>query len=259
MRGKNAKLCPIVLNWKKRSRLFSWSKLTTWANRSGIFLLSVLSLVAIALPHLVLVIGRCGWLSEQGCYVFGQDVPQWYRAALLHGPWFVSLPLIVLIDHFREKREAWRMRYAICWMVLFGIAFGYVGNYYWQGLQGNQSPGETLGAIGLAALGPATLLFVIWRGRLQGQANQIARSGSVTEQYRQASTMLGSDDVALRVAGIVLIREVGRTEKTYRRMSLKLLRTFVGDRKNNQGEDTEVAHRTINYLSDRRMRRRIEK
>ena len=259
MLGQIGKLWSIVLNWKKRSRLFSWSKLTTWAKRSGFFLLSVLSLIAIALPHLVLVIGRCGWLSEQCCYVFGQYAPQWYRGALLHGPWIVSLLLIGLIGHLREKREAWRMRYAICWMVLFGIAFGYVGNYYWLGLQGDQSPGETLGAIGLAALGPATLLFVIWRGRLQDQANQIARSGSVTEQYRQASTMLNSDDVALRVAGIVLIREVGRTGKTYRRMSLKLLRTFVADPKYGQGEDTEVAHHTINYLSDRRVRRQIEK
>ena len=241
MRGKIAKLCSIVLNWKKRSRCFSWSKLTKWANRSWIFLLSVLSLIAIALPHLVLVIGRCDWLSEQCCYVLGQDAPQWYRAALLHGPWMVSLPLIVLIDHFREKREAWRMRYAICWMVLFGITFGYMAAYHWGGLQGSQSHGETLGAIGLATVGPASLLFVIWRGRLQGQANQIARKSAWAERYQQASVMLASNDVVVRLAGIDLIGELDRADDRHRRMSKALLRAFLRNPRFGRGEDTHAA------------------
>ena len=263
MSGENQSLRPKVSKkvskWKKGSRLFSRRMRAKWLKQSGLFSLSIFSLMAIAVIHLWLLFHRCGLLSQDCCRIFGEPSPLLYRAGLLHGAWVASLLAIWLIDHFREQGEAWRMRYAICWMILFGVTFGYVGAYHWQGLQDNQSPGQTLGAIGLAALGPATLLFVIWRGRLEGQANQIARSRSVTDQYRQASTMLGSGDVAQRVAGIALIREVGRTDKTYRRMSVRLLRTFVGDSKYGQGEDKEAAHQTINYLSDRRMRRSIEK
>ena len=227
--------------WKSGSRLLSWSTFTTWAKRSGLFSLSVGSLIAIALLHLALVINQCGWLSEQCSYISVLDPPEWYRVALLHGPWIVSLPTIGLIDHFRGKQEAWRMRYAICWMVLFGITFGYVGAYHWQGLQDNQSPGETLGAIGLAALGPATLLFVIWRGTLQNQANQIARNQSLPERYQRAARMLRTDDPLVRAGGVHVIEQIGSEFKDYRQMCINSLASIADHHGHSEPLQDDVA------------------
>ena len=71
--------------------------------------------------------------------------------------------------------------------------------------------------------------------------------------------MLSSDNVAVRLAGVAFIRELGRANKAYRRMSVKLLRAFVSSSKYGQGEDTDIAQMAITYLSDRRIRRRIER
>ena len=230
-----------------------------WAKRSRLFLLSLLVLTIFAGVHAIPAMCECGF-SGQGCpYVLGQHQGNWYLFALLHVPWAASLVIIGMIVYLREKGQAWRMRYAICWMVLFVITFGYVGSYHWEGLQGNQSSGETLGGLGLAAVGVSTVLFVIWRGRIAGNANQIASDLSIAQQYKHASTMLSSDDVAVRFAGVALFRELGRANKANRRMSVKLLRSFVSSPKFGQGEDTALAQATISYLSDHRMRRRIER
>ena len=230
-----------------------------WAKRSKLFVLSLLALTIIAGVHAVLAMSECG-LNGQDCrYVLGQHRPESYRFALLHVPWAASVVIICMIVGLREKRQAWRMRYAICWMILFAITFGYVGSYHWEGLQGNQSSGQTLGSLGLAAVGVSTVLFVIWRGRIAGQANRIASDQSIAQQYQHASTMLSSDNVAVRLAGVAFIRELGGANKAYRRMSVKLLRAFVSSSKYGQGEDTDIAQMAITYLSDRRIQRRIER
>ena len=135
-----------------------------WIKRSKFFLLSLLVLTIIAGVHAILVMCECSFRG-QGCpYVLGQHRPNEYLFTLLHVPWAASLVIIGIIVYLREKGQAWRMRYAICWMILFAITFGYVGSYHWEGLQGDQSSGETLGSLGLAAVGISTVLFVIWRG-----------------------------------------------------------------------------------------------
>lgn len=250
-----------ICGWAKRSKRF-----VGWVKRSKLFVLSLLALTIIAGVHAVLAMSECGLNGPDCRYVLGQHRPESYRFALLHVPWAASVVIICMIVGLREKRQAWRMRYAICWMILFAITFGYVGSYHWEGLQGNQSSGQTLGSLGLAAVGVSTVLFVIWRGRIAGQANRIASDQSIAQQYQHASTMLSSDNVAVRLAGVAFIRELGganrelgRANKAYRRMSVKLLRAFASSSKYGQGEDTDIAQMAITYLSDRRIRRRIER
>ncbi len=137
-----------------------------WVQRSWLFLISILAVTAVAWIHAWLAICKCG-LAVQKCHkVCELCSPDLYAHFSWHIPWLVSIFAIGMIIYLRETHQAWRMRYAICWMILFAVALGYMCVYHWDGLQGNQSPAETLGNIGLAAVGVATLLFVVWRGRL---------------------------------------------------------------------------------------------
>ena len=150
-----------------------------WTRRSKLFLLSLSALLIIVAVHAILAMGECGWDGQDCPYVLGEHQPGWYGSALLHGPWVAWIVITCIIIGLREKKgEVQRMRYAICWMILFTITFGYVGAYHWEGLQGNQSSGETLGSLGLAAVGVASVLFVIWRGRIADRANQIAEEAN---------------------------------------------------------------------------------
>ena len=145
-----------------------------------------------------------GYLQMRvGCPKVSQGVRTMLADLYAHFSWHIPVArfdfAIGMIIYLRETHQAWRMRYAICWMILFAVALGYMCVYHWDGLQGNQSPAETLGNIGLAAVGVATLLFVVWRGRLVGQANQIARNQSLPERYQRAGAMLRNDDPLVRV------------------------------------------------------------
>ena len=225
-----------------------------WLDRSGFFGLSICSILLVTAGHVALTIleyGGCAMLSER---VLDSELSQWYAFVLLHGPWVAYLPIVGLLVYLRATRQAWRMRFAICWLILFGITFGYVCAYHWASLGGSDSPAETLGNIGLAALGPATLLFVIWRGRLQGQANQIARNQSLPERYQRAAQLLRNDDPLVSAGGVHVIEQIGSEFRDYRQLCIERLTKYADQHDNAEAKkgDVATARAAVKRLEERR-------
>ncbi len=247
----------LVTQWRK-----CWARLRrtrNWTWEHKFFVSVIVALVIITASHVWLVIDECRLGGACCQYLFGKLLPPWYRVALLHAPWIAAVILIGWLVRLRATRQAHRQRFTGSFVAVVAIALGYMAAYHWEGLRGEESPSAVLSNIGLAVVGVSGVLFVVWQARIASENNQIAADKSLAEQFMQASEMLYSDHVGTRLSGIAVIRSLGRKNETYRKMSVRLLRTFATDSTRVQGEDTDVAQTTLLYLSNRRPRRRVRR
>ena len=113
-----------------------------------------------------------------------------------------------------------RMRHAIAILALLGLAITSVSIYGWNWLNQGDSPNsETIQHIALGVAVLLTVIFVIWRER-------IASGKATSDRYANAVQMLSDPNAATQIAGIRIIRDLGRYS-LYQEMGLAVLQAFV--------------------------------
>ena len=86
---------------------------------------------------------------------------------------------------------------------------------------GDDSNSATVRNVALGFVAVLAPIFVIWRER-------IASGKAASDRYEKAVQMLGDPNLAICVAGIGVIEELGHYP-TYKKMGLAVLSTFVED------------------------------
>ena len=139
---------------------------------------------------------------------------------------------IYLCCQIRKKESLGRMRHAIAILGLLGLAIASASIYGWSWLNsGDDSNSGTIRNIALGIAAILTLVFVVWRERIA--------SGTATfDRYESAVQMLGDPSVATCIAGIRIIRDLGRYPG-YRTMGLPVLRAFVQDPTPSRPDETK--------------------
>ena len=113
-----------------------------------------------------------------------------------------------------------RVRHALAVLAISGAAVASASMCVWDWLNGGQEPNSVTVrnvALGFAAL--LTVVFVIWRERIaSGQAS--------FERFQRGTNMLNDGNMAVRIGGICIIREVGRYWR-YREQAVCVLEAFI--------------------------------
>lgn len=180
--------------------------------------------------HWFLIVRLCGW-DGTGCdYALSEHVGSVYRSGLQHGALVASIVGGVVLCYLQGSDQQWRMRYAIAGIAQIVIAAGYITAYNWDGLNGSESPSDTIRNVGLGIAAVLTLIFVIWRERIASNVAADKLSDSLAERYQNGARMMASGNTIERIAGISLIEELGRGNPRYRAMCLGLLNQWLSYR-----------------------------
>ena len=101
---------------------------------------AALVLLLIAGIHWVLLSVDSSWCAPDCNFAINNDAAWGYKFSLLHGPLLISLGVFIWMLHLRNRGEEYRVSYAICGLLLIGIAVGYISAYHWDGLNGSEAP-----------------------------------------------------------------------------------------------------------------------
>ena len=97
-----------------------------------------------------------------------------------------------------------------------------------NGIQMGESGSTTLRNVGLLAAAPIALIVAVWRSRVAERQADTAQRGLLNERYQQGAAMLGSDVLAVRLAGIYALQRLAEEHPVeYHIEATRLLCAFV--------------------------------
>ena len=122
---------------------------------------------------------------------------------------------------------------AICMVIVGGVALS-IASWDWlsagesNGTRTGESGSTTIRNLGLVAGGIAALAIAVWRSLLAQQEAITARRGLLNARYQEGAAMLGSEVLAVRLAGIYALQHLAdEYPAEYHIEVMRLLCAFV--------------------------------
>ena len=131
----------------------------------------------------------------------------------------------------RICRRFWRWEER-WWMVAVGtwvLASSIVACVFWDELRGvGESPSETIRNLGVVVGGVVAILLTVWRSTIATRQLETSQGSLLNERYQEATRMLGSDVLSVRLGGIHALSSLARERpEQYHLPAMELLSAFV--------------------------------
>ena len=81
---------------------------------------------------------------------------------------------------------------------------------YWNVLKGPDSAGATVRNIGLVGGGLIAIVLALWRSAIAQRQAEVAEQDSLDGQFQKAASMLGHEDLFVRIGGVSVLHYLGR-------------------------------------------------
>ena len=80
---------------------------------------------------------------------------------------------------------------------------------YWNELKGPDSAGATVRNIGLVGGGLIAIVLALWRSAIAQRQAEVAEQDSLDGQFQKAASMLGHEDLFVRIGGVTVLYYLG--------------------------------------------------
>ena len=146
---------------------------------------------------------------------------------------WVRRQIRLVLKHIRA-----RLRLYLLWLALVGTAAAGIWSLvnFWDWLQieqvgdavNRESGSTTLRNIGLVVAGVVALPLALWRSWVAQRQADTARQSLLNERYQQSAAMLGSDVLAVRLAGIYALDRLAKAHpQQYHIQIMQVFSAFV--------------------------------
>ena len=122
------------------------------------------------------------------------------------------------------------------------VAIFVLSFHYWDELRGADSAGAAVRNIGLVGGGLIAIVLALWRSVISQRQAEVADRDSLDGQFQKAASMLGHDDLFVRIGGVSVLYWLGRNHLTrYGFQVCEILDTFSSLKRNDLGGEHNIA------------------
>ena len=123
----------------------------------------------------------------------------------------------------------WEARWWMVAVVAWVLASSIVACVFWDELRGvSESPSATIRNLGVIVGGVVAILLTVWRSTISTRQLETSQGSLLNERYQEATRMLGSDVLSVRLGGIHALSSLARDwPEQYHIPAMELLSAFV--------------------------------
>lgn len=126
-------------------------------------------------------------------------------------------------------------------VILLIVASFALSFHYWDELRGTDSAGAAVRNIGLVVGGLIAIVFALWRSAISQMQAEVAERDSLDGQFQKAASMLGHDDLFVRIGGVSALYYLGRNHLIrYGFQVCEILDTFSRVRRHDHEEKSRI-------------------